>query len=60
MLQNCNLGKKMDISISMAVTTFGVIIYTICNNLAFRRYERLKNDYDVLFDEILKTKKWIR
>ncbi len=50
----------MDLSVSMAVTTFGIVIYTICNNLAFRRYERLKNDYDVLFDEILKTKKWIR
>jgi len=57
-------GGKMfslwDLSLGMAVTTFGIIIYTIFNNIAFRRYDRLRNDYNILFDEILKTKRWIR
>ena len=52
--------SQQNLSIGMAVTTFGIIIYTIFDNITFRWYDRLRNDYNILFDEILKTKKWIR
>lgn len=52
--------SQWNLSLGMAVTTFGIIIYTIFNNIAFRRYDRLRNDYNILFDEILDTKRWIR
>ena len=52
--------SQWNLSIGMAVTSFGIVVYTIFNTIAFRQYDRLRNDYSILFDKILKTKRWIR
>ena len=52
--------SQWNLSVGMAVTTYGIIIYTIFNNIAFRRYDRFRNDYNILFDEILDTERWVR
>lgn len=49
-----------NITLGMAFTTFGIIIYTVFNDFAYRRFERFKSDYNIFFEGIVKTEKWIR